>query len=164
MLFITPSYDEAFKLLVESRNYIAEHNGTAVWRQGYDADQQRGLIYSCETSRLTTRLLEIMAWLMIQRAVQEGEITMVEANQDRNRLLLNDTCLKNPIELPELPEGLMNLSLRSYQLYLRLARLDGLLAARLEEGEEPSDQGPILSEEEQLNHSNIDYSSISKIH
>ena len=164
MLFITPSYGEAFKLLVESRNYMAEHYGKTLSESDRCDESLQRLEYSCESSRHTTRLLEIMAWLMIQRAVQGGEISLAEASKKRHRLMLSDVCLKNPNETLGLPEKLVSLSQRSYRLYLRLARLDGLLAARNELPQQSSELDSLLTAEEQLEPNIIELYPLSQFH
>ena len=38
--------------------------------------------------RLTTRLMQIASWLLVQRAVAEGEITADQAQAEKNRVRL----------------------------------------------------------------------------
>jgi regulator of CtrA degradation len=46
--------------------------------------------YATESMRLTTRLLEVASWLVIQRALRDGEISAEEAESKRARVRLAD--------------------------------------------------------------------------
>ena len=47
------------------------------------------LAYSTESMRLTTRLMQVASWLLLQRAVNEGELTPSEARAERVRVKLS---------------------------------------------------------------------------
>src|SRR5271154_6231648 len=47
-----------------------------------------GVLYATESMRLTTRLLDLASWLLIRRALREGEITEEEAQKKRRRVKL----------------------------------------------------------------------------
>src|SRR5271168_1741065 len=46
------------------------------------------LAYATESMRLTTRLMQIASWLLLRRAVNEGELTHVQALSERHRVRL----------------------------------------------------------------------------
>src|ERR1700722_20342181 len=46
------------------------------------------LAYSTVSMRLTTRLMQLASWLLLQRAVNEGELTSSEAQAERVRVKL----------------------------------------------------------------------------
>jgi regulator of CtrA degradation len=120
-LFFRGTYEEAFDLLVEARNYVEHH----VPAFKYSQDPPDRYAMTTETLRLTSRLTQVMAWLMAQRAVQEGEIEEAEFVDDKYRLEGHDVCLKRAIEdMDDLPDGLNDLMDRSYELYNRIMRLD----------------------------------------
>ena len=48
-----------------------------------------GLAYSTESMRLTTRLMQVASWLLLQRAVNEGELTSTQAQAERIRVKLS---------------------------------------------------------------------------
>src|ERR1700747_2847107 len=52
-------------------------------------DRATSLPYATESVRLTTRLMHLASWLLLHRAVNEGEITLVQANKDRTRIKLS---------------------------------------------------------------------------
>ena len=47
------------------------------------------LAYSTESMRLTTRLMQVASWLLLQRAVNEGELTSRQAQAERVRVKLS---------------------------------------------------------------------------
>ena len=123
--FFSKTYDEAFALLVEARNYVAfEEAGD---RAGLNFFQR--LIVSCETSRLTARITHIMSWLLFQKAIFVGEIGRDAVWHDRYRLSGHEVCL-GAIEPDHgaLSPRLSNLMDRSRRLYVRVSRLDEMMA------------------------------------
>ena len=122
--FFGRTYDEALQLTREARDYIAGHAGSD--RAASSADVR--LASSCEEMRLTARLTQVMAWLLLQRAVHEGEVSRAEAAKEENRLSGQEACLgARVIPEVELPARLEDLLTRSYNLYLRVQRLDAML-------------------------------------
>ena len=121
-MYFRGTYDEAFDMLVEARNYV--ENDVAAFK--YADNPPDPVAMTQETMRLTSRLTQVMAWLMAQRAVQEGEIGEEEFVKDKYRLEGQQVCLKRAIDDMEedLPDGLNDLMNRSYSLYSRINRLD----------------------------------------
>lgn len=87
--FFSKTYDEAMALAIEARDYFA-HLSSAEAR---DLGPATGLEYCRESSRLTTQLTQVMAWLLAQRAVHEGEMTLDEARSEAHRLAAAERCL-----------------------------------------------------------------------
>ena len=81
------------------------------------------LAYASASMRLTTLLMQIASWLLVLRAVREGEMTLVEARDEKYRLPERNLPLGDMRELG-LPEELMTLAEQSSQLYARIARID----------------------------------------
>lgn len=78
--------------------------------------------------RVTTRLMQAASWLLIQRAVRDGEMCAEDAAGERYRLGSKEICLGGRGEAVEiLPETLRDLLVRSDNLYRRIARLDDVL-------------------------------------
>src|SRR5262245_57092235 len=83
------------------------------------------LAYACESMRLTTRLMQVASWLLVQRAVRDGEIQLTEAASEKYRLIARE-----PQQSPafagadELPEALKTLIIRGGAIYERVRRLD----------------------------------------
>ena len=95
-----------------------------------------GLAYATESMRLTTRLMQIASWLLLQRAVTEGELTAGQALSERHRVRLARQDLAAPPEtFAQLPPTLRALSRRSLRVQERIIHLDqSLLYARAPEG------------------------------
>lgn len=121
--FFNRTYDEAFALLVEARDYVAR--GQAEEYEFVDTGGR--LRMALETTRVTARLTHIMAWLLARKAVYNGEISPAAASRppyilDRNALLADDGPLHDTV-----PPALESLMERSQSLYIRVARLDELV-------------------------------------
>ncbi len=124
MAFINKTYDEAMTLLVEARNYIAYQQPKDLAR----LDNHSRLLVSQETMRITSRLTQVMAWLFAQRAVYSGELHRDQALGDEFSLGGEHVCLDETwsydIRLPAPVRGLLE---RSYNLYIRVQRLEAML-------------------------------------
>lgn len=122
------TYDEALDLMLEARNYM-----TYVERRERErAGAVTGLRMSCEAMRVTSRLTQVMAWLMMQRAVHEGELEADQALTEPNRLSGGEVCLDDSFSADlTLPNGLRSLLDRSFRLYQRVARLEEQMVGRL---------------------------------
>ncbi|NKB57223.1 MAG: DUF1465 family protein [Alphaproteobacteria bacterium] len=130
--YFSALHDEAFSLLVEARNYIV-----TLRLQGTDTSKKNAdcLDVTLETMRLTSRLTQVMAWILAQKAVQNEEITPEEAASKRYRLSGQSVCMENvPGEAAHVPVYLRDLLRRSYDLYCRVDRLEEQIVARLENG------------------------------
>ncbi|MCX8501123.1 MAG: DUF1465 family protein [Alphaproteobacteria bacterium] len=127
MLFISPSYSEVLNLLIEFRDYLASEYGRSPANSDYIVNPLHSLELNCETSRLTTRLLVLMSWLMVMRAAAVGEIPLSAAVNSHPQLALNRTISDLPRDPSQLPRVLVDISNRSYQVFLRLARLESSL-------------------------------------
>jgi regulator of CtrA degradation len=88
------------------------------------------LAYSTESMRLTTRLMQVASWLLLQRAVNEGELTASQAHVERLRVKLSRQEFGCPSEVFEqLPPTLRSLSRRSLRIQERVIYLDQCLAS-----------------------------------
>jgi regulator of CtrA degradation len=92
------------------------------------------VLYATESMRLTTRLLELASWLMIRRALKEGEISAEEARAKRERVKLRAPGRTAHIRsFGELPQGLRTLIDTSYALNDRICQLDRAIEGGVEE-------------------------------
>ena len=84
-----------------------------------------GVLYATESMRLTTRLLDLASWLLIRRALKEGEIGEEEAAKKRRRVKLQAFGRPSHVKgFAELPEGLKSLIEESFALHDRISQLD----------------------------------------
>ena len=124
--FFGKTYSEAVSLLVEARDYLTHREPID---RGALAVEER-LSFCSETMRLTSRLTQIMAWLMAQRSVYEGEIAPERALAGHDPLAALEICMREDAT-DKLPQRLSSLLERSRRLYVRVARLDELARRRL---------------------------------
>ena len=125
---------EAFKALFTEGMALVEE--TAAYLDGPGREESRrlsrpvALAYAGESMRLTTRLMQIASWLLLQRAVNEGELTPAQAMSEKHRVRLADQDLGCGEELfEELPAAFRRYSLKSLRLQARVAYLDRSLNA-----------------------------------
>lgn len=122
--YFDSTFDEAMSLAREARDYLAHQERTDLAKLG----PLSRLSASCESMRLTARLTQVIAWLMVQKAVHAGELTREEASGERFRLGGREVCEADaPVVDEPLPERLKQLLARSHGLYERVARLDSRL-------------------------------------
>jgi regulator of CtrA degradation len=88
-------------------------------------DRSTQLAYTTESMRLTTRLMQLASWLLLQRAVNEGELSADQAGQEKAKVRLDGpvSALDAPT-FEALPEALRGLVERSSRLQERLRHLD----------------------------------------
>src|SRR5579863_286299 len=90
-------------------------------------DRTASLVYATESMRLTTRLMQLASWLLLHRAVKEGEMTLTQANREKTKVKLS-AADPGPDELIEkLPPQLQDLITRSMSLQARVRRLDATI-------------------------------------
>jgi regulator of CtrA degradation len=88
------------------------------------------LAYAAESMRLTTRLMQIASWLLLQRAVNQGEMSRSQAASERHRVRLTAQELaSHPEVFSRLPRKLRELSIQSLRLQARIIHLDQLIHA-----------------------------------
>jgi len=80
--------------------------------------------YAAESMRLTTRLMQVASWLLVQRAVREGDMPPESACEDRYRLSGDQPGGAASEGDHGLPSSLLTLLERSERLYERVCRLD----------------------------------------
>ena len=90
-------------------------------------DRAASLAYATESMRLTTRLMQLASWLLLHRAVKEGEMSLAQANREKVKVKLTaaDPAAKEVIE--RLPGKLQDLIERSMGLQTRIRRLDSTM-------------------------------------
>jgi regulator of CtrA degradation len=118
-------FKEGMGLVEETANYL-DVEGRA------DAkllDRSGAIAYATESMRLTTRLMQMASWLLLQRAITAGEMSGDEAFKEKHRISLSDIGRGNPIPGGEnMPEGLVKLVDRSLRLLERIRTLDLMIS------------------------------------
>jgi regulator of CtrA degradation len=88
------------------------------------------LTYATESMRLTTRLMQLASWLLLQRAVNNGDMSLIEANRERAKVNLDGlSTATEGAGWDGLPERLRDLIRRSAQLQQRVVLLNEALMA-----------------------------------
>jgi len=136
------TFEEGMDLVEETAAYL-----DGAGRQESKMLSRAGaLAYAGESMRLTTRLMQVASWLLVQRAVREGAMPAAEACDDRYRL--NVEPAGEPTEaVHELPPAIMTLIERSSRLYERILHLDQRMYVDEVKGALPH---PVLSQHEML--------------
>ena len=120
-------FKEGMGLVEETANYL---DGPG--RQ--DArllDRHGAVAYATESMRLTTRLMQLASWLLLQRAIGASEMTSEEARKEKHRISLSDIGRGNPLTgSGQLPQALMDLIERSVKLHARVQKLDVMLSVQ----------------------------------
>src|SRR5581483_9215333 len=104
------------------------------------------LAYAAESMRLSTRLMQVASWLLVQRAVREGDMPADAACEDRYRLGGEDVS-RGGEGAEGLPHELVALLDRSERLYERVRHLDRRMYVEGEADEAPH---PVLSQQDRL--------------
>ncbi len=92
-------------------------------------DRSAALAYATESMRLTTRLMQLASWLLLHRAVKEGEMSLAQASKDKAKVKLAATD-NDDNNYKVLPERLQMLIDRSRHLQSAIRRLDATMHAR----------------------------------
>jgi regulator of CtrA degradation len=87
------------------------------------------LAYATESMRLTTRLMQLASWLLLHRAVKEGEMTLAQANKEKAKVKLAGAEHNDEQNIKLLPERLRLLIERSKALQRAVRRLDTTMHA-----------------------------------
>jgi len=90
-------------------------------------DRPASLTYATESMRLTTRLMQLASWLLLHRAVKEGEMTLSQANREKAKVKLSAPEPAAGDMLLRLPSQLQDLIARSIELQSRVRRLDATI-------------------------------------
>ncbi|HEY2068666.1 MAG TPA: DUF1465 family protein [Rhizomicrobium sp.] len=118
------TFDEGMSLVEETARYLDGRGRD----ESRDLPRKAAMLYAGESMRVTTRLMQAASWLLIQRAVHDGEMDVEAASSDRYRLGSKEICCGGRTEeVGILPRTLQELLTRSDNLYRRIARLDDVL-------------------------------------
>lgn len=113
-------FREGMDLVEETAAYLdGEGRGEAK-----KLERGSALAYASESMRLTTRLMQSASWLLVQRAVREGEMTARDARDPKYRLGARTVCAASGEPSFDLPERLVDLLERSKRLYERVDRIE----------------------------------------
>ena len=111
-------YTEAMILADETRAYFDETGRED--RQSLEPFARVG--FACESLKVTTRIMHIVAWLLTQRAIESGEIALFDGRRPERRL--GNAQDSDPAVVEQLPASAQRLINASSDLYARIKRID----------------------------------------
>lgn len=123
---------DSFKTLFREGMVLVEDSASYLDGDGRE-DSKRlprmtALAYAAESMRLTTRLMQLASWLLLQRAVNEGELSPAEALSEKRKVrLVEQEVASNPETFAKLPARLLELVDQSIRLQARIIHIDALL-------------------------------------
>ncbi|RDE07388.1 DUF1465 family protein [Sphingomonas aracearum] len=118
-------YVDAMVLADEARSYFDQ--GGRVDRDALDPMAR--VSFSCESLKVTTRLMHVIAWLLTQRAVDVGEMAPRDALDPSRRL--GPAPQSDPVAVEQMPTRARSLIAASAELYRRVQRLDEAQIAQM---------------------------------
>ncbi len=120
------TFREGMSLVEDTANYLDGEGREA----SKSLSRSAALSYAGASMRLTTQLMQIASWLLVLRAVREGDMSVAEAAEDKYRLGSRERASADLIS-GELPKKLLTLIDGAGQLYDRILRLDSDLFRNL---------------------------------
>lgn len=117
-------YVEAMVMADEARSYF-DSQGEGLRQQ---MEMMTRLSFTCESLKVTTRLMHVIAWLLTQKAWQRGEIGWAELSDPK--YLLGDAATSDQGVLQTLPQQARLLVTGSEDLYERVRRLQERVRTR----------------------------------
>jgi regulator of CtrA degradation len=122
---------QAFSLLFKDGMALVEETATYLDGPGRQEskklERSAALAYATESMRLTTRLMQLASWLLLHRAVKEGEMSLAQANKEKTKVRLSVGDPADPDTMRVLPQRLGELIQRSLKLQERVRRLDATI-------------------------------------
>ena len=122
-------FRDGMALVEETASYL---DGTGR-QESKKLERSAALVYATESMRLTTRLMQLASWLLLHRAVNEGEMSLAQANKEKTKVKL---AAAEPIDyeaIKTLPEPLCALIERAKKLHDDVRRLDATIHAPVPE-------------------------------
>jgi regulator of CtrA degradation len=96
--------------------------------------REASFIYATESMRLTTRLMQLASWLLLQRAVNEGEITKENARSEKEKVRFSATpSERGGPGYDQLPPVLRDFIDKGDRLFDRVMQFDVLERGRMSE-------------------------------
>ena len=121
-------YTEAMLLADEARSYFDRNQMTG------NLSPEISVAFSCESLKVTTRLMHSIAWLLNQKAVRAGELSHFDADSDVRDL--GYAPASDSFQVKRFPAEAQSLIAASEDLYSRLQRFSGKMR----------DQSAVISE------------------
>lgn len=121
------TFQEGMDLVEETAGYL----DGAGRQEAKVLSRNAALAYASESMRLTTRLMQLASWLLLHRAVKEGEMTLAQASKEKAKVRLASCEPGDAKSVALLPVKLRELITRSVKLQGEVRRLDATMHAAL---------------------------------
>ena len=118
-------FRDGMALVEETAAYLDEPGR----RESKQLPRSAALAYATESMRLTTRLMQLASWLLLHRAVKEGEMSLAQANKEKAKVKLSVGEHADEQNIKLVPERLRVLIVRSKALQSAIRRLDATMHA-----------------------------------
>ncbi|APH74253.1 protease adaptor protein RcdA [Aquibium oceanicum] len=116
-----PLYDEGMGLVEQTAEYL-DGDGRAAAK---GLSRIGATLYAAESMRLTTRLMQIASWLLLQRAANSGEMTREQVAAEKTKVRLDTASAQEGASgWEELPAAFKSLVDRSLSLQSLVRRMD----------------------------------------
>lgn len=113
------TFREGMALVEETASYLDGEGRDAAKALG----REEALSYASASMRLTTQLMQIASWLLVIRAVREGEMSLSEAAEKKYRIEETaEASIRDGADI--LPDRLDGLIEAARRLYAQIVRLD----------------------------------------
>jgi len=122
-------FRDGMKLVEETASYL---DGPGR-QDSKKLDRGAALSYATESMRLTTRLMQLASWLLLHRAVNEGEMSLAQANKEKTKVKLAPGDPVDADAIKVLPKQLQALIDRAQKLHDAVRRLDATIHAPMPE-------------------------------
>lgn len=114
-------YADGMGLVEEAASYLDGPGRIA----SKELPRMGSILYAAESMRLTTRLMQMASWLLLQRAVNNGEMTHDQVLAEKNKVRIESFSVDTTAPgWDDLPDTFRDLVARSLRLQARVAMLD----------------------------------------
>lgn len=114
-------YDEGMGLVEQAASYLDGEGRVAA----KTLTREEATLYAAESMRLTTRLMQLASWLLLQRAANAGEMTRDQVSAEKSKVRLDTGSAREEVALfGMLPAAFQDLVDRSLALQTRVHRMD----------------------------------------
>ncbi|MGL4489191.1 MAG: DUF1465 family protein [Rhizobiaceae bacterium] len=108
-----PLYSDGMRLVEEAAAYLDGEGRVEAKR----LSRLAATLYAAESMRLTTRLMQIASWLLLQRAANSGEMSRAQVVEEKSKVLLDTpSASKQTAAWAELPEKFIDIVDRSMKM------------------------------------------------
>jgi regulator of CtrA degradation len=116
-----PLYNEGMSLVEQAAEYL-DGKGRV---EAKKLTRLAATLYAAESMRLTTRLMQVASWLLLQRAANSGEMTRDQVASEKTKVRLDTASAHDDAAgWVDLPDNFRDLVNRSLSLQARVRRLD----------------------------------------